>query len=1456
MSKSISHFSDVAGNEAMLYNMFAKLYGTREKTNDIINPRYTAIGDIMLPRNSLIHYQQQLPGELGPSNTAPFISNYDKRINIYFNLNYDAVIGVTKIQPVQTSALIKGYEGSHFVYSRTRNYQSVINKEGELLVNDLAIGQVPVVYRRQTVFTPFQRSYNNLYTLVESVNEFSKFDRHQFVEFKLPRSFPTYKSLELTFEKYKKFFDDNYDVVRYDKIPLAQFQAEQSFWLLDLYGIMMGYDQAKYSIFNRLNERARSQLEFIFTYNGKCWIVNLQNVINLMGYSDKPTDTAPGSLRINYFKRFYLSLINLVTPIIEQVRTGNDNESEEENSDDAGSDKRSSTGRKSDDPKKEEGVPKQDTTVDDNHSGNSLADLYASPKGTTVLPTDADGSKGKETDNAPSVDESTDGVMESGDDDSTSEDAWGVDIADDLFERVNVETASVVTSTAYTPTSAIERELDQLARTGQLTSKERDYFLRAANSYKDIEIGGRTLEEIADIKPEDMAMPDEDIAPDGLVVRDKSALRSRTEKLTSLYNEKILNRNIIEMILHVQNGKTALTNLEVEPVITADSKYNVFKMQFQTLKGGQSTRRMRIPIVDEDNTFTINGVKAYAQLMRMEHPIRKISPTKVALTSYYDKKVMVERSVKRVDDYPRWLKASIIERSYVDKSLKVSLGGFKAEREKVCYYYSVLASRFKSLQTSQYLFDFDTTAVCNGDKELLKLCNGNSWVIGKEGQWPILIDGSGLVTVDGEERGYIEELLGLNVAKAPIPTATANINGYHFPVVVLLSYWVGFNNLLKVLKADYRTVEMDQRPQLTTDEYIVQFADERLIFNRRDELTTLIMSGLRKLPNLGNFSRSHLDDPNIWFGLISDPRVKPSHFKEMTMIYDMFIDPITKRYLEKNKYPFVMDELIIEAVKLMLSNESKHEIEITEQRAVGYERFAGHVYRELVKSTRQFRNKPNSAKKTFDLNPEAVMMNIITDSSCQSVEEVNPIHQLKQQEELTFGGTMGRSDRAMVRRTRGQLPNYEGIISEAGKDSGKVGFISYLTSDAKITDLYGTFDVKQKTPNTGRGSVVMNLLYGTTKDDTKRTMFASVQQSQVMAADNYVVNPIRTSYDTMVAYRTSELYSSVSKKDGRVVEVSPQGLTVEYEDGTTDVFSLGYSIGKGAGEYHKHLKVTDYKEGDKFTKGTVLAWNELYFARDTLDPTRVVWKSGGMARIALIEDQFTFEDSIGITKGFAEASTTPFVKNVDFKINKDQSIKMHVKVGDRVEHDQILCDIQDPVSAVFDYEDADQFDGLERMGIKQKKAKQAGVITRIEVYYNGDIDTWDESLKAFIKKQNSVLAKEAKYKSLTASTGNVGGNTSVGKSKVYPDTAVVYIYIENKINTTTADKFVVGNQMKGTVGFIYENAITTVDGRPVDITFSLKSLLNRMVLSLRDKIAANEVNSVWTSRKISQYGKY
>jgi hypothetical protein len=71
----------------------------------------------------------------------------------------------------------------------------------------------------------------------------------------------------------------------------------------------------------------------------------------------------------------------------------------------------------------------------------------------------------------------------------------------------------------------------------------------------------------------------------------------------------------------------------------------------------------------------------------------------------------------------------------------------------------------------------------------------------------------------------------------------------------------------------------------------------------------------------------------------------------------------------------------------------------------------------------------------------------------------------------------------MVKRARTQKDSYRGVISEANKDSGKVGVVTYLTSDPRITDYRGNIAIDEEPSETSLLSVTGNLSTGFTKDD-------------------------------------------------------------------------------------------------------------------------------------------------------------------------------------------------------------------------------------------------------------------------------------------------------------------------------------------------------------------------------------
>lgn len=368
----------------------------------------------------------------------------------------------------------------------------------------------------------------------------------------------------------------------------------------------------------------------------------------------------------------------------------------------------------------------------------------------------------------------------------------------------------------------------------------------------------------------------------------------------------------------------------------------------------------------------------------------------------------------------------------------------------------------------------------------------------------------------------------------------------------------------------------------------------------------------------------------------------------------------------------------------------------------------------------------------------------------------------------------------------------------------------------------------------------------------KRASFTSTQASQAVTAQNYQVNTLRTGYENIVAHRTSELYSKVAKDEGKVTEVQDDCLTITYKDGTVDKYPLGLVIGEAAGEYHRHTRVTDLKVGDKFRKGDVVGWDDNWFARDVFCPGQVALKVGKMVRIAMVEDQDVYEDSIALSQPFALEARTPFIKISRFAIDVEQILDMKIKVGDSVERDTILCNIED--AHLVDGEVQDNFkEEVNKLGIKQIRSNHHGKVIKLEVIYNSDLDKMSDSLRQFVVKCNKERKRLGSIEGTGVENGAISSVFNVNRPMLAPGKAFVMIYVESLDASTNADKYVLGNQMKATVGRIMSKPLTTKSGLVIDIKASFKGMFNRMVLSFRNKLVTNELTYQFTQQAIKIY---
>ncbi|AGB07131.1 hypothetical protein [Vibrio phage VP4B] len=1433
----------VDGLEA-LYPLFFKEYVLRRK-NDLTNPRFHNLSDVELPRDAAFFYYPKHQQDLGPSNQEPMVANYPDVINVGFDSQYEVFVGKARPAPMDERKQIQRYRNGHFKYKYARNLAQPLNRAKELVVINNALGQLKWNYVPNR-FLAFDKSYNQLANILDIMNKYTTGNNRQFfMRIELPNQIPLHQKFVEYFRHYEKFFSRNEDgemvITDRNDQALRDLKRTGAFWLFDWFAWLSG--KYEYSLFNRLSPAALERLNLVFTKNGKAvilkpgllrnWLDELNKVTVVKGEETVDYET---SQRINAVKRTLTIFMKMVTFVDqEEVDAG---EVEEAGADENGrTEKRGSTSSE-----KEHGEADADVGSDDD------SDLFTDFL--NGLEMDAEGVDGDSGEEPSGRGAGSDSRV---DEEETIE-AWTDEVDDTEYQIEEADIRAEHHRMVDEDLSAgVKRAIQRKAKDGQLTKSQQEFFLRQSERYKELAMpNGQTLEEFIRLDEEALRDLPSAVAPKMVGVEDESYLESTVSHLKNGYVEHFMMKDMVRAILAVQQAGICVTNFDMDTVHNVDGTYDVFKVQFHPVGGKAVTRSFRIARVGKDGTFVIDGKKRTKALQRIDHPIRKLDDYRVGLSSYYGRKLIVSRSKAVADDYGVWLSKQI-RRLGLRGDIDIHVGGVYTNDYKVPRLFSLLSRRFTTIKVKDLDLMFDIKAIIAKDETLEPLFTADQAPIGFRGKTPVMLDAYGMLTVGKESLGSLEGYLGINITKAPVEYGQININGYRFPMGVVLSYYFGFDELLKILKIEPKTVPGGQRVKLEQDEFAIRCADETLIFNRRDPMSSLVFGGMTKLNNLHTFNRFDMNDPEIWVTAIDNPKVKPTHFREMHNLLNMFIDPITRDELKRLGHATSFDYLLIEATEMLRTEQHRHEVEIEEQRFIGYEAFAGTIYHQLVTSARQLEAKGMDPRATFDLNPEAIMMEAcMNDTSVDMVQEVNPIHEIKEQETVTFGGNNGRSDVTMVRRTRGQLPTYKGVISEAGKDSGKVGYVTYTTSNPKIADFRGNIDSSRDVGKAGLGSVTMNLMPGANKDDPKRSLFSSVQHSQGTSAVNYTPNIMRSPYDMVIAHRTSELYSKPAKKAGKVVEVTKDGIRVEYEDGTSDSYPLGIKLGDAAGEVHRHNRITDLSVGDTFDAGDILGWDEVYFQRDLANPRQVVWKCGVMTRIALIENQFTFEDSIEISKEFAEATKTSYILGNKFYCNFDQGLKMHVDIGSDVDYETILCDIEDASLVGVEEEESDFMSGLDRLGTKQIRSNHHGKVVSIDVRYNGDKEDMSEPVRKFVEKFDRLRKRQSTITGDGVVNGNVAGSRGM-RTSLEPGQVSIEVFVEDFTETTTVDKFVIGNQMKGTVGNIAPRQYYTKDGRKVDILFSFKSLFNRMVLSLRDKLVTNEVVIHTTQLMVDAY---
>ena len=1417
------------------YNYFLRRYGVR-RPDQLLTPILSKVEELDFPKNSIYHYRSENPDEVGPPSDEFMFRKINKPIILGHITEIGEFKGSPRRMPLQVDALIRQHRVKNKRYRPLIDLQAAARDNLSLVCYSYCL--IPRLYRyMKSLYGDYFKWYNQEAALWKNVAKVAQeSDRQQFIRLKLPRVLPSIPDYQIG----ASTSEVNQRTIKLFREPESRFMLELWRWL---------GDHRKESLLSNIPDDKLDRVNLIFEESGKWTFVNLGLLNNWRKATKDELEVNPeGNKKGLDVLQLQKRMIKLLMVLFEtRTVTISDAEIQKQKTETATQNS------------EEANVVKQTNDLPTTDNGT----VVSTPV-TQELPPEATFDNNVDEDDEfviPDIDHDLEEELKQLEEistraaelDYTAPDATPETIASDDSDEILIDTPAK-------PEDSVKALCDNLAENGLLSAAEYKRHMRLSESYKIIKApDGRSLEEFTNIPFSELTIHASKVIPDIKTVTDKSMLKSSLIDFDKRYITEVLQRDVAAGVLNIQNAGVSVTNYEVERVDDVMGSFDTYSVRIVPVVGAPSTLKFRLPVVDEDGTYTANGTKYRLRKQNGDLPIRKIAPDKVALTSYYGK-VFITKTNKKVYDYGNWLRNQIVLRAMDPLNSMVSelQPGNAFDSKFVCpKLYSTLGMGLRSFKITPtayprsigqkpYMFYFDPKErLAHISESAIKQFEvDGSVVVGyvvEENSKPsiyITMDKNNALyyTYQGNlvGLGTFESLLEIDVSKSPKDFAELRVLGKNIPMGLILAHEVGLGKLIKALKISYRRVPAGTRANLQPHEYMLTFEDESLVFSKDDELATMILAGFIDYRDaIRNYSVYSFDKKDVYLNILESKKITIRYLREIELMYQMFIDPITKEILEEMKEPTTFRGLLLRGCELLLTDYHPDEMDPAFMRKKGYERFAGAVYTEMIKSVRLHKGRIEKSRHPIEMNPHSVWMNISQDPSKILVSDINPVENLKQMESVTFGGTGGRSGRSMVKGTRAYHKNDMGVISESTVDSGDVGINIYTSADPQFTSLRGLARRYEHgvTGATSLFSTSALLSPGSDMDDPKRVNFVGIQNSHTVACKGYQPPVVRTGYEQVVAHRTSDMFAYSARKPGKVISLTDTGIVVEYEDGEQKGIELGRRFGNAAGLTIPHELVTDMKIGQKFNEGDIVAFNSGFFQRDFLNPSNVVWKSGITIKTALMESTKTFEDSSSISKRVSELLTTKVTYVRTVIINFGDTVRKLVKVGDVLEPEDILCIIEDPVTSNAGVFDEETINTLKMLSAHTPQAKHKGKVERVIAYYYGDKEDMSESLRSIANLSDKELANRNKSTGKRAFTGRVDDSFRVEGDPIPLDSMAIQIYVTSDVPAGTGDKGVFANQMKTVFGDVFDKDIISETGVKIDAIFGAKSIADRIVNS-------------------------
>lgn len=1439
----------------ILYPKFYKQTGVRQ-AKKLKDPVISLLKNFQFPKNSFFHYcsldevgDDGLSLGIKPDN--PFLQNVDKHNNLvmFHQTGYSESIDLSMEKVVKTtlqkSLLIKQYhrENPSFI-------KGFIDTSKSKLQTNLCIKNHTLVgadyHYTKNVLSEYKRLRNYWGSILDDISKMMlTSDRDHFLPIKLPSVVPSRSQLHKWETETK---ESNW----------RKLGTEERFLFAEFYAWLQGNSE---SIFP-LEDKCLKRLNIIFHYKYFYYVVNLGLLKSwIIPEVGKTADTQV--ISVNDARKFFLlgAIKTTMNTVVETTVNDEDDEDEidvaEKSTEDDGTDY-----SVSDEEDVFEAQEEQAPTVRsfDLSKSGSVQGIQTVEE-LLRIGGDKHTSKKKLTAKQQKLDDAAIFNTEENDDEEDEADLEALELlnSEEEIKEEKIEILKAVGYQSYQAeeldlTSAVEAKVDKLILSGKYSTSEIRRLKNIGKKWESIpDVDGKypnAVEKI-NVKPEDLMMPVENkIAKAVSGVLDESMLESSLAVFDKKYINDVLPRHLLAGAVNLQRAGICVTDHKVVTIENSFDGFQIHSFKLIPLEGQESTIKVKIPLIADDGSFQASGVTSLMRKQKIDLPIRKVAFNQVALTSYVSK-FFVTRSDKSAYSQERWLEKQLIAISNEQPDVQINFANCYQFDTLAPVKFTILSRLISKVVKGEWGFNFDVLKMSSiYGKDLVDVIaksKKNQIVVGKHLKRNAIL----VMAEDGtifecstekldefKELGSFESIMGMNVAKSPIDMLDINISGKKLPFVFVLGYYLGLGNLFKTINAQFDRYPKGSRIALEDEQFAVRFKDETLVFDKHNYLTTIIVGGFKELhEEIKNYSVYDFDLPDVYGAVLLDRKITARYTKELDLMRDLWVDPITSQALREMGEPTDFIELLFSAARKLTIDQ--HDIGRDEKgfRIRGYERVAGIAYAEMVKSVRIHNNKPSKANSKVELNPQAVWMTILQDQTTTPVEDSNPIHSLKEQEVVVYRGLGGRDGRTLNAESRKYHVNSLGIMSDATVDNGDAGTVTFLTANPNFKSLLGTTNISSEAD---RKNLTPTQLLNTTSllapaiefDSGVRRNFASIQNSRTTNCLGLTLLPVRTGYENALPFRVGGLYAVMAAEDGIVKEITKSAIVVKYSKLGEKRYLLGKRFGKWQGKVVPHDLITELKVGDKFKAQDCITYNPAFFQYNWIAGT-ISYKMGVLANVALVENNDTLEDASAMSDKMAEKMSTKIVETRDVLVKFDQEIENLIKVGTEVEYDTVLCNLLDTLSTAssekFFTEESRMI--LSDLATLVKKAEVRGTVVAMEAVYCGEHEDMTESLRTLVEKLDREKSQAAKDRGKPRVDGSAPAGFRIEGSVLSLNTCILRIRIEVVQEMRNGSKVVASHQMKSVTGRVWDKPYETESGQAVDMFFGYQSLQNRVVNS-------------------------